>query len=185
MSRVTTQVVTVANFEDLARLMEAPGGPHACWCMAFRDKPREDKTLPAATRKEWRKALLQTRVEAGLQVGILAYDGDVPVGWCSTGPLDGFRRLGGPKVDAPGQVWAISCFFIPRPRRGKGVMRLLVNAAIREARAAGAEELRASPVVPDAPAYRFQGFLPLFKALGFEEISMAGHGRHIVRLPLG
>ena len=29
------------NFNDLARLMEARGGPHFCWSMAWRDKPPE------------------------------------------------------------------------------------------------------------------------------------------------
>ncbi|MCP5036391.1 MAG: GNAT family N-acetyltransferase [Rhodobacteraceae bacterium] len=184
MTQITTRPVTTENFADLAALMEARGGPDFCWCMAFRDKPREDKTAPAASRKAWRKGLMQARVKAGGQVGLLAYDEDTPAGWCSTGPMSEFRRLGGPKPEEPGKVWAISCFFVPRSWRGQGLMREMVLATIDLARFSGASELRASPVAPDAPSYRFQGYVPLFQSLGFKEIAMAGNRRHIMRLPL-
>ncbi len=176
--------VTQANFNDLARLMEARGGPDFCWCMAWRDKPREDMTQPTAARKAARKAQLQARVARGAQIGLLAYDGAEPVGWCSVGPLSGFRRLGGPVPDDPDTVWAISCFFIPRPWRGQGVMRTLVLAAIDAARAAGARSLQATPVQADSPSYRFMGFVPLFQKLGFDPIAAAGHRRQVMRRAL-
>lgn len=149
--------------------------------MAFRDKPREDGSKPPASRKAWRKGLMQERVERGGQVGFLAYDDGAPIGWCSAGPLAQFRRLGGPAVEEPHRVWAISCFFIARPYRGQGVMRGLVESVIGAAQAAGAGVLQATPVMPEAAGYRFMGFVPLFRSLGFEEIALAGHSRHVMR----
>lgn len=63
-------------------------------------------------------------------------------------------------------------------------MRLMTCAAIGLAKSADAHEFRASPVEYDASKYKFQGALALFKSLGFEQIGMAGNGRHIMRLPL-
>lgn len=176
--------VIPANFADLATLFEARGGPHFCWCMAFRDKPKEDMSQPPAQRKAWRKGLLQARVEAGQHVGLLAYRDGAPVGWCSRGPLAGFRRLGGPKDGDPVRSWAISCFFIPRAYRGQGLMRGLAMAAIEAARGAGAAMMQVTPVAPDAPSYRFMGYVPLFESLGFDHVARAGHRRHVMRLEL-
>ena len=84
----------------------------------------------------------------------------------------------------PATTWAISCFFVARSHRGKGITRALTLAALDEARVAGAKLFQVTAVDPDSPSYRFMGVVPLYESLGFEEVAMAGTRRHVMRLAL-
>jgi GNAT superfamily N-acetyltransferase len=185
MNRIPLTVRTVEqdNFDDLARLFEAPGGPSHCWCLAWRPKPKAALEGTSTQKNAARKSTLQGIVALGQPVGLLAYDGTDPVGWCSVGPREGFRPLGGPDA-ALSTVWSVVCFYVPRRRRGQGVSRLLLDAAIAAAREAGAKILEAYPVAPDSPSYRFMGFVPFFEKAGFTEVSRAGNRRHVMHLAL-
>lgn len=176
--------VTPENFDDLARLFEARGGPDWCWCMAWRAKPASVTRAKGAEGKRLRKAQMQARVAAGQPVGLLAYADEAPVGWVATGPLTGFVRLGGPGDVDPATTWAISCFFVARPHRGAGLARALTAAALDSARAAGARLFQVTAVDADSPSYRFMGTVGLFESFGFEAVAMAGHRRHVMRLSL-
>lgn len=175
------------NFADLARLFEARGGPSLCWCMVWRDKPKAATEGVPAARKAARKSAMQATVGRGVPVGLLAYHGADPVGWCAVGPRESLRSIGGPAPAfpvAPGSVWTISCFFVPRQQRGQGISAALLKAAITQARSQGARLIEASPVEPDAPSYRFMGFVSQFHAAGFTMIGMAGARRHVMTLTL-
>jgi hypothetical protein len=63
-------------------------------------------------------------------------------------------------------------------------MRRLIAAATDYARENGATVVEAYPVDPDAPSYRFMGFVPVFAEAGFAEIGRAGRRRHVMRLAL-
>src|SRR5262249_43805858 len=56
--------------------------------------------------------------------GLLAFDGDLPVGWCQLTPRDALPWLDHmwwfARVDAV-PVWSISCFFVRRGYRRQGV----------------------------------------------------------------
>jgi GNAT superfamily N-acetyltransferase len=172
-----------SNFADLATLFEARGGPGLCWCSVWRDKPKAASEGPPEARKAARKAAMQAIVADGVPVGLLAYRGNTPVGWCAVGPRESLRSIGGPMAK-PGTVWTITCFFVPRAMRGQGISAALLQAAITHARAQGAQMIEASPVDPDAPSYRFMGFVAQFQAAGFTAAGPAGTRRHLMHLPL-
>ncbi|WP_187393066.1 GNAT family N-acetyltransferase [Maritimibacter fusiformis] len=178
------QSVDQTNFADLARLIEARGGPHYCWCMAWRDKPPEVTRAKGTEGRALRRAAMQARVARGDHVGLLAYDGGTPVGWCSTGPLSTFARLGGPRDIDPAKTWAISCFFVPREHRGQGISHALTAGAIDTARAAGARLFQVTAVDAASPSYRFMGKVGLYESFGFRKVAMAGTRRHVMRLDL-
>ncbi|MEM7036442.1 MAG: GNAT family N-acetyltransferase [Bacteroidota bacterium] len=161
---------------DFQGFMEARGGPHYCWCMAWRNGLNG---APKKTKPE-KKAAISGYVEAGVPIGLLGYDGATPVAWCSVAPRDTYRKLGGDT--ALNQVWSIACFFVQRPYRKKGVARQLVEAACHYARENGAHFLEAYPVDPNAesPSYRFMGYLPMFLKMGFTETGRAGARRYVV-----
>jgi len=59
---------------------------------------------------------MERLVKAGTPVGILAYEGKQPVGWCCVAPRESYARLAQsramPRVsDAP--TWTILCVFVP------------------------------------------------------------------------
>jgi GNAT superfamily N-acetyltransferase len=169
------------TWADLERLFEARGGPKNCWCMVWRATPAESKE----TSGQQRKAALKSRVDNETPIGILGYQGQEPVAWCSIAPRSTYRRLGGIEDDTQENVWALACFYVVRRLRGLGITRQLIDAAVAEAKQKGATIVEAYPVEPDSPSYRFMGFIESFKAAGFEEVGLAGSRRHIFRRRLG
>ncbi|MCY4114030.1 MAG: GNAT family N-acetyltransferase [Chloroflexi bacterium] len=184
-SGLTFRSVEAATWADLERLFEARGGPSYCWCMPFRATPQENRNLDRTTRKDG----MRSRVMAGVPVGILAYAGDEPIGWCSIAPRPTFPRPntsavpGAARADDP-SVWALTCFFVPRRLRGSGLASRLLEAALDYAGEQGAAAVEAYPVDPDSPSYRFGGTRPMFQAVGARELGPLGLRRHVVRIDL-
>ncbi len=99
--------VTPACMDRLATLFDGRGGPRHCWCRVWRAPLAGMNAGPAATRRAIRRDGLAAEVAAGVHVGLLAYEGGTPVGWCACGPREGFPRLGTPAAAAPGALWSV------------------------------------------------------------------------------
>jgi GNAT superfamily N-acetyltransferase len=168
--------VDESTWDDMVRLFDGRGGPSYCWCLLW----RESAAARANLDRPGRRRAMQRRVTAGTPVGLLAYDGDEPVAWCSVAPRETYRSIGG--IDYPDgtSVWSVVCFFIKRDYRGQGLSAALLDAAVKTARHHGAEVVEASPVGADSHSYRFMGFRSTFEAAGFEELRMAGTRRHVM-----
>lgn len=69
------------NFEDLFGEKGACGG---CWCMWLRLKRSEYESQKGTGNRRAMEAI----VDSGEIPGLLAYDGDKPVGWCAVGPRE-------------------------------------------------------------------------------------------------
>jgi len=180
MSNLTFRPVDASTLSDFEAFFGTPGAPKFCWCMVWRRTSAEAKANDTANRKRQMLA----RIGDGVPVGLLAYDGGDPVAWVSIAPRDTYRNLGGPPA-APGEiVWSLVCFFVTGKRRGQGLTRALIAAAVDHARANGATVVEAYPVDPDAPSYRFMGFVPVFAEAGFTGHGMAGKRRHVMRYSL-
>ena len=139
--------------------------------------------MPAGVKRTTanKRAEFEATIRRGTPVGLLAYVEGEPVAWCSVAPRETYRKLGGDDY-APGtNVWAIACFFAQRPQRGRGITSRLLDAACREAAAAGADVIEGYPVDPDSPSYKFMGICSTFLAAGFEEIGHVGTRRHVMQ----
>ena len=169
--------VTAETWPDFVALFEGRGGPKYCYCLAWRDRPPN-------LDHDGRQQAMALRVDAGTPVGLLGYLNGAPVAWCSIAPRDTSPRLGGDEYASDLAIWSVVCFFIQRRLRKHGLSRVLLDAAVHHATARGADIVEAYPVAPDSPSYRFGGFVPLFRAAGFEERHMAGTRRHVMRLPV-
>src|SRR5215813_11747416 len=127
---------------------------------AYREAPR------GANRKALRKI-----VKRGSPLGLLAFDGDLPVGWCQLTPrsavpwLDRTWRLK-PVDDVP--VWSLSCFYVRIGYRRRGVTSALIAAALKAAKRAKAPALEAYPLDADlTPSASGTGFASTFARAGF------------------
>lgn len=170
--------VTTDRWADFELLFESRGGPHYCWCMAWRINTHK-KTMPG---KAGKKASICDLVHRGVPIGLLAYRDTQPIAWCSIAPRDTYRALGGDgTIDG---VWSLVCFFIKRPFRNKGVTSQLIGAAVQYARSNGARYIEAYPVAPDSPSYRFMGFVSTFEKAGFQFVKRAGARRNVMILKL-
>jgi GNAT superfamily N-acetyltransferase len=125
--------------EDLFGKKGACGG---CWCMYWRIGSAYRKR-----RREQNKSAFREIVKRGPPPGLLAFHGDVAVGWCQLTPrdtlpwLDRAWRL--KRVDAA-SVWSLSCFYVRKGYRKRGVTSALIAAALKGARRAKAPALELS-----------------------------------------
>jgi len=125
-----------APFADIEAVFGTKGDPAHCWCQWYK--------IPGSNWRSVGDDALRGRLEAQLATsdtgpGLLAYDGDTPVGWCAVEPRANLVRLphsrivaGGtpdPDFDDPG-IWAVSCFVVPRAYRKRGVGGALAGAAV-------------------------------------------------------
>lgn len=172
--------VSTDRWRDMERLFESSGRLRGCWCMIFRAGLNGKVPPPSGGA---RKKAMRDLVKTDVPVGLLAYADGEPVGWCSVAPRSTFPALAG--VGSPDEpVWSITCFYLKAEYRRKGLQRMLLEAAMREATLAGAKALEAYPVEPDSPSYRFGGFIPFFVRAGFREVGRLGSRRHVTRKKL-
>jgi GNAT superfamily N-acetyltransferase len=73
----------------------------------------------------------------------------------------------------------VSCFFVRRGYRGRGISRALLTEAIRLAREAGAPALEAYPSTKDPRWYT--GLASTFARAGFREVGGRGADRPVMR----
>ncbi|MQA04001.1 MAG: GNAT family N-acetyltransferase [Streptosporangiales bacterium] len=151
--------------------------------MFFRQTGRE----LAANGNAGNRAALRGLVEAGEPQGVLAYDGAEPVGWVAVAPRAGYGRLRrsplpvGAKSDP--EVWAMTCFYVARAHRRRGVGHGLVDAGVEYAAAHGAREVEAYPVdIARAPAAEvYVGTRAQLAAHGFTEVARPSASRVVMR----
>lgn len=115
-------------------------------------------------------------------MGLIGYREGVPKAWVSIAPRETYRRLNGPDVEPGEVIWSLACMFLHKSLRGQGFAHALIAGAVAHARSQGATLIEAYPVAPDAPSYRFMGFVPAFEDAGFVHCGMAGKRRHVMRL---
>jgi GNAT superfamily N-acetyltransferase len=174
---LTFRPVTQATRAEFEAFFSSPGAPKWCWCMVWRRSSAEAKHNDPAGRK----SQMMQRIAARTPVGLIAYRKGEAVGWVSVAPRDTYRNLGGPEAKEGEVIWSIACFYVLRKLRGEGLVRELIAGAVQHAKKRGATIVEAYPVPPDAPSYRFMGFIPVFKEAGFKDVGMAGVRRHVMR----
>lgn len=166
--------VVKQNWTDFENLFECKGAPSYCWCMAWRMTKEELKSNTSSNRKTF----IKERVDKGIPIGLLFYNENDPIAWCSIAPRDTYQRLNG--GDSIENIWSIACFYIKKDFRDKGLIHIMIQSAEKYAKENGADFLEAYPVLPDSPSYRFMGFVKTFEKEGFEFVKMAGSRRHVM-----
>jgi uncharacterized protein YndB with AHSA1/START domain/GNAT superfamily N-acetyltransferase len=181
------QPLSSERWSDLETLFGPRGACGGCWCMAWRLAPSEFRRLKGAGTHRAFRAL----VRKGEPTGILAFDGETPVGWCAVAPREATPRLEGSKVlarvdDLP--VWSVTCFFVAKSHRRRGVTVELLRAAAIQARKQGARLLEGYPVEPStdnlSAAFAWTGLAAAFREAGFTEVARRSKTRPIFRLVL-
>ncbi len=181
--KLAVHALTPERWPDLVALFGPSGACAGCWCTWWRLSKAEFD----AGKGEVNRRREERYVRAGNVPGLIAYSGAEPVGWVAIEPRSAFPRLARSRTLAPVDerpVWSITCFFVARAWRGKGVTRALVDAAVRYARSRGAEIVEAYPVDPGreiANAAMYHGAASTFRALGFREVARRSRTRPVVR----
>lgn len=159
--------LTPDRLPALEDLFGAQGPVSRCWCMYWRIG-NDYRKRPG----EMNKATFCDLVKDGPPPGLLAYDGDLAVGWCQLTPrqalpwLEQTWRL--KRVDDL-PVWSLSCFYVRKGYRKRGVTSALLAAALEAAERAGAPALEAYPLDEKlTPSASGTGYLSTFLRAGFK-----------------
>jgi GNAT superfamily N-acetyltransferase len=178
--------LTPGNWDDLERLFGPRGACAGCWCMWYR--------LPRSTwekqKGEKNRRAFQKLVAAGATTGVLAYLEGEPIGWCAVAPRRDYVRLAGSRVLKPVDdrpVWSVTCFYVAKTHRRRGLTEQLLNAAVAYARRNGGKIVEGYPHDPPAgempDAFAYTGFFSAFRKAGFKEVARRSPWRPVMRRP--
>jgi GNAT superfamily N-acetyltransferase len=182
--KLTIKPLTSERWPDLEQLFGPRGACAGCWCMWFRLK----RATFDAQRGEGNRAALHMIVAAGDTPGLLAYADRVPVDWCAIAPREDYSLLERSRIlkrvdDQP--VWSVTCFFIAKPFRRKGLTVTLLKAAVQFAARHGAHIVEGYPVVPKSDrmpdTFAYYGTASAFRHAGFTEVLRRSETRPIMR----
>jgi GNAT superfamily N-acetyltransferase len=178
--KLTIRPLTPDLWPALEDLFGENGAVGGCWCMywrigrAIRKQPREDN-----------RAAFREVVKRGPPPGLLAFAGDLAVGWCQVTPRDAVpcldRNWRLKRVDDL-PVWSLSCLYVRKGWRRQGVTSALIAAALEAARRAKAPGLEAYPFDADvSPSASGTGYASTFARAGFKTVARRIPARPVMR----
>ncbi|MFH1879818.1 MAG: GNAT family N-acetyltransferase [Bacillota bacterium] len=154
-------------FEHVA-FAEHPEWGCDCFCFFFHATSRE--TWEACTR-ETNKAAAREMIMNGQMRGLLAYDGERPVGWCHYDvikSLPGVRLFYGDLASKDDSKAVIACFTIAQGYRNQGIASALLRHALDDLAAQGIRQVEAYPVIHnDSQEHNYHGPLRMYLKMGF------------------
>lgn len=168
------------DFEILFGLNGACGG---CWCMYWKLRGKAYSDNTGDTLRQMQKSIVDSKVVPGL----IAYAEGYPIGWIAVEPRTAYPRLAHTRTLLPvddQEVWSITCFFVTKNYRRKGVTVKLIKAALDYVKQQGGKIVEGYPVETqkDMPApFIFTGTVSAFRKAGFKEVARNAPTRPIFR----
>ncbi|MDX1556541.1 MAG: GNAT family N-acetyltransferase [Xanthomonadales bacterium] len=182
------QPLTAKRWGDFETLFGENGACGGCWCMLWRLPRKQFEAHKGKLNRDAMKAL----VESGTVPGLLAFSGAEAIGWCALAPRADYPALERSRILKPVDelpCWSVSCLFVHRKHRKRGVATALLNAATDYVRSQGGSIVEGYPVEPrgDKPipaAFAWTGIPSAFEAAGFTEVARRSETRPIMRIRL-
>lgn len=192
---MTFEVRPADVFEDVREVI-GPKRPDAnvCWCLSYRIPSKQNNELRGPARGK----LVAKLTRQDPPPGVLAYDGDEPVGWAGVAPradLNSFARANSkiPHIDDL-PVWTVWCFRTKAGNRGRGIAHVLLAGAVEFARSYDAPVIEGYPVDNGSKkvdlTMAYVGTRSLFERAGFTKVAdttsvLDGFPRVLMRLGPG
>lgn len=186
---IVVRPVTPARWADLEVLFGESGAYSGCWCMFHRQTSSEFSAKAGTTNR----SELRSLVDRGRRPGLIAYVDRRPVGWVSVAPRGEFGRIErsplfksrAPSEDTP-DVWSITCFFIDRSYRERGIATALLESALQYAIKRGARALEGYPLDVKhksgwSSSETYMGTFEMFHSAGFQEVERRKPARPLMR----
>ena len=176
--------VTKNRWSDFETLFGERGACGGCWCMLWRLTRKEFESQ----KGEGNRQAMQAIVDSGEIPGILGIFRGQPVVWCSVAPRDHFPALGRSRILKPLDelpVWSISCLFVEKNYRRKGLSTRIIKAAVDYVKNKGGSVVEAYPVEPKKDkmpdAFAWTGLASAYTKAGFAECARRSETRPIMR----
>ena len=168
--------LTPSLIDDLGKVLRGGWG-RGCWCMYPRLTEAQTRELPGPGSANQRRCNAMTKLARRRRApGLLAFEGDEPVGWIAVAPRSEFARVDAsratPRVDDE-DVWIIPCVTVRKTDRGRGIALALIRAAVTYATEKGAPIIEAYPragTTRTGDDNAYFGTQPLFRRAGFRVV---------------
>jgi GNAT superfamily N-acetyltransferase len=179
-----TKPLDATTWSDFASLADDHDGVWAgCWCLNFHEEGRPHVRAPAE-----RRTLKEARVRDGRAHAALVFDNARCVGWCQFGPTEELPRIKHPKVYRDGlrelPDWRITCFFVGRTHRRRGVAGAALAAALQEIAQLGGGTVESYPEDTSdrkvSGSFLHNGTGAMFERHGFTRNRRLGKHRWVV-----
>jgi len=157
-----------------------------CWCMFYHTKGEFLIKGHGPDNKKTKKALVKKRRTHG----IIVYSGETPLGWVQYGPKPELPRLDASKTyrklslnDEGKRFWRITCFFVDRNNRRRGVAGFGLNAALASIKKKGGGIVEAYPSTKPTKgtSLMWSGTVSMFADAGFDVASQLGKSSVVMR----
>ena len=184
MSACVVKPLDAATWPDFAGLAERHNGVWGgCWCMGFHAKGPGWGVSADLNRSEKAQLVAEGRAHAAL-----VFDGGECVGWCQFGPTAELPRIKSLKAYEAGLSalpdWRITCFFVSRRHRGKGVAAAALDGAIAEIARHGGGTVESYPDEFEdsklARGFGANATVAMFERRGFVRQRRIGKNRWVV-----
>ncbi|MGA2012200.1 MAG: GNAT family N-acetyltransferase [Solirubrobacteraceae bacterium] len=181
----TTRPLDASTWPDFAGLAEDHHGVwDGCWCLGFHEEGRPHVHTP-----QQRRALKEARVREGRAHAALVFDGARCAGWCQFGPTEELPRIKHQKAYREGlrdlPDWRITCFFVGRSHRHRGVAEAALAGALAEIARLGGGSVESYPEDTTgrkvSGSFLHNGTVALFERHGFARSRQIGKHRWVVR----
>ena len=179
--------LTLSRWGDFETLFGPGGACGGCWCM-FWKKPRGQFQKDAYDKNRLdQKGILKK----GIVPGILAYFDGEPVGWCAVEPREHYPALARSRILKPVDeepVWSITCFFVSKKYRRRGLTVSLLKEVANYVASKGGKILEGYPVEitkdKAVDAFIYTGTTSAYKRAGFIELARRSPTRPIYRFTI-
>ena len=181
-------------FDDVQSVFGDRGPAARCQCQRYRLWPGESFGKQPAEERQHR-----LREQAGFgdpdapTCGLVAWLEYEPAGWCAVGPrsdLNGLKRVftvpwkGRDEDPDDAAIWAVTCFYIRKGFRRRGIASALLLAAVEHTRSQGARALEGYPIMRTdvIDEELLVGTVPMFEEAGFRQVSAPTPRRLVMRI---
>lgn len=178
--------LTQKLWRDFELLFGENGACGGCWCMNWKLRGKAYDENKGEGNRQLQKSIVDSKIVPGL----LAYSEGYPIGWVAIEPRSQYPKLAHSRVLAPiddKEVWSLTCLFVEKKHRRKGIAVALIQAAAEYAASRGARIVEGYPIDSKgeaSPVFIFTGTASAFKQAGFKEVSRAAPTRPIFRLTI-
>lgn len=177
------RALTPQTWDAYAAMMERHNGVFGgCWCTSFHTMSHE-KTYDA----EQNRCLKQRLVDEDRAHAALVFDGDEAVAWAQFGAPEELPNIYHRKQYLAETVtlpdWRITCVFVDKRHRRKGLTEVVLRGALDLIGQAGGGVVEAYPHDNEGQrkSVLYSSTRDLFERIGFDYVRPKGQGNCVVR----
>jgi GNAT superfamily N-acetyltransferase len=184
MAAFMTERLDETTWPDFAALVERHNGVWGgCWCLSFHQEGFERHRGAEQNRSD-----KEARVREGRAHAALVFDGDTCVGWCQFGPTEELPRIKAARAYREGLTvlpdWRITCFFVDKAYRRKGVAAAALAGALEQIERLGGGTVESYPEDAEgrsvSSSFLHNGTVAMFEQQGFARDRRIGKDRWVV-----